>query len=123
MTKRDGLPNKNHLARDEADKRRRRVMDLHDRAGLKFKEIAKLIGCSATRASQLYHGGHWRLERKWRPEEDAANRWKSIAFEMVTELDLREAFRRELEQDRDTRNASMPKQQAKPYDVLTVGTA
>jgi hypothetical protein len=118
VTKRNGQPNKNHLARDAADKRRRYVMDLRDHSGLKFKEIAKIIGCTTTRASQLYHGGHWRFEKTWRAEEDAARRWKKIASEMVTELDLREAFFRELNFDRATRNAMTPKQHTKPYDII-----
>jgi hypothetical protein len=117
VTKRDGQPNKNHLARIEADKRRRHVMNLHDHSGLTFKEIGKLLGFSATRASQMYYMGQWRSD-EWRKREDAARRWKSIASDMVTELDLREAFRRELEQDRASRNAAMPKQQTKPYDVI-----
>jgi hypothetical protein len=118
VTKRNGLPNKNHLARDAADKRRRYVMDLRDRAGLTFVAIGKMLGLSTERTRQLYHGGHWRFEKRWRAEEDAAHRWKKIASEMVTELDLREAFHRELNHDRAIRNASMPKQQAKPYDIL-----
>jgi hypothetical protein len=122
MTKRNGQPNKNHVARDAADKRRRYVMELRDHSGLKFKQIAKIIGCTTTRASQLYYGGHWRFEKRWRHEEEAARRWKSIASEMVTELDLREAFYRELNHDRAIRNAAMPKPQTKPFDILTVGT-
>jgi hypothetical protein len=118
VTKRNGQPNKNHIARTEADKRRRHVMDMHDHNGLTFVKIAKILGFSATRVAQLYHSGHRRFETTWLPQERAANRWKKIASEMVTELDLREAFYRELNLDRAIRSASMPKQQANSYDVL-----
>jgi hypothetical protein len=118
VTKRNGLPNKNHVARDAADKRRRHVMDLHDHSGFTFVKIAKLFGLSVERTRQLYHSGHRRFETVWRKQEIAANRWKKTASEMVTELDLREAFYRELNHDRAIRNASMPKQQPKPFDVI-----
>ena len=118
VTKRNGLPNKNHVARDAADKRRRHVMDLYDHDGLTFVAIGKMLGLSSERTRQLYHSGQRRFETVWRKQEMAENRWKKIASDMVTELDLREAFYRELEYDRATRNAAMPKHQAKPYDII-----
>jgi len=107
VTKRNGQPNKNHIARAEADNRRRHVMDLRDHDGLTFVKIGKLLGLSTERTRQLYYSGQRRFETTWRPQEDAANRWKKIASEMVTELDLREAFYRELNHDRTIRNAAM----------------
>ena len=117
MTKRNGLPNKNHIARDAADKRRRKIMELRNFGGLTFVAIAKILGCTASRARQLYYGAQWRSDR-WLQEENKSRKWQKIASEMVTELDLREAFYRELNHDRAIRNAAMPKQQPKPYDVI-----
>jgi hypothetical protein len=52
-----------------------------------------------------------------------AEQWKRKMPALVEELKRRQEIYLDLDYDRAIRNAAMLKQQAKPYDVLTVGTA
>ena len=102
----------------KASARRQLVRRLHDIEGMSFQAIADhLGGMQRTRVYQLYQSALYRNERDIK-QQAKAKAWKSIAASLADELSKREAIFRDLNYDRAIRNASMPRQQPKPYDII-----